>query len=134
MPSTSPHPTFTIHLVRANPPHPEHPAFGLPELPFTLTQGSPGNYVITCRNTLTRNVRIFCQAFTDPANPLWNLLPEQLAAGSIRTLSFAKSSLNGATTIWLGSWWDDDTCQTAAAYFAAHPAGGGHHTVPVTTG
>ena len=134
MPSSSSNPTFAIYVVPAMHPHSEHPAFGQPELPFTLTQWSPGNYRITCRNPLQKNVRIFYQAFTDQANPLWNPLPEQLAAGTTRTLSFARSSLNGATTIWLGSCWDDDTYQSAAAYFAAHPAGGGHHTVPVTTG
>lgn len=134
MSSSSSNPTFTISVVAAKPPHSEHPAFGLPELPFTLTQWSPGNYRITCSNPLRTNVRIFYQGFKDRANPLWNPFPEQLAAGTTRTLSFAQSSLNGATTIWLGSWWDDDEYPTAVAYFADHPAGGGHHTVPVITG
>lgn len=133
MPSLSSNPIFSLYEINM-PGHPSHPAFTTPDLPITLTQWSPGNYRITYSNPLQRNARIFLRAFTDPNNPLWTPLDEQLAAGITRTASFAQSSLNGATTIWLGSWWDDGTYSDAAAYFAAHPSDPNHHTVPITTG
>jgi hypothetical protein len=49
-------------------------------------------------------------------------------------ITFFKASLNGATNLWLGCWWDDGSYPTAADYFAAHPSATGHHTVPITTG
>jgi hypothetical protein len=49
-------------------------------------------------------------------------------------LSFYRVSLQGATNLWIGCWWDDGTYADAAAYFAAHPYDPNHHTVPVTIG
>ena len=134
MPSSSSTPTFSLYVVAAAPPHPEHPAFTMPDLPFTLTQVTPGNYQMTLTNSLDQTVRVFMRGFTQQSNPLWSPLDIVLNTRSGHTVLFTRSLLNGATTLWLGAWWDDGTYTNAAAYFADHPAGGGHHTVPVTTG
>ena len=134
MQSSSSNPTFDLYVVSAAPNHPEHPALPMPDLPFTLTQVTPGNYQMKFDNSLEQTVRIFCQGFTQPANPLWSPLDMVLVTRSSHTLLFPRSLLNGATTIWLGAWWDDGSYTNAAAYFAAHPPGDGHHTVPITTG
>jgi len=134
MPSSSSNPTFDLYWVPAAPPHPDHPALTMPDLPFTLTQVTPGNYQMTFTNSLERSARIFCLAFTQQTNPLWSRADVVLATRSLYKVLLPKSVLNGATTIWLGAWWDDGTYQNAAAYFAAHPSGDGHHTVPITVG
>ena len=133
MPSSS-NPTFNLYVIWGTPPHPDHPAVTMPDVPFTLTQVTPGNYQMTFTNSLERSVRIFCQAFTQSANPLWSTADMVLQTRSSHMRLFPRSVLNGATNIWLGAWWDDGSYATAAAYFADHPSGGGHHTVPVTIG
>jgi hypothetical protein len=142
MPSSSANPQFTTSRIPASPPHPAHPAINpQPDLPFTLLTDPDGQkYSIRFFNSGTdQRVRVFLKAFVaDPDNPTWTdmslALPPNYQPPYVNTLSFFKISLNGATNLWIGCWWDDGTYPTAAAYFAAHPTGVGHHTQPITTG
>jgi len=142
MPSSSANPQFSTSRIPANPPHPVHPAINpQPNMPFTLLPNSDGlTYSIRFFNSGTdQQVRVFLMAFaTDPNNPTWSdaslSLPPNFQPPYINTLSFYKASLNGATNLWIGCWWDDGSYSNAAAYFAAHPSDPNHHTVPVTTG
>lgn len=143
MPSSSANPEFTTSRVPASPPHPAHPAINpQPDMPFTLLT-DPGGSVYSMKffNSGTdQNVRVYLTAFvTQPSTPTFSdaslVLPPNYQPPYVHQKSYLKSSLAGATNLWIGCWWDDGTYTTPAAYFAAHPAGdGGHHTVPITTG
>ena len=142
MPSSSANPQFTTTRIAANPPHPVHPAINpQPNMPFTLLTNQGGlTYSIRFFNSGTdQEVCVYVMAFvTDHSNPTWSdaslVLPPNFQPPYDHTLTFNKASLNGATNLWIGCWWNDGTYATAAAYFAAHPSEVGHHTVPITTG
>ena len=142
MASSSANPLFTTSGIPANPPHPAHPAINpQPDMPFTLLTNPGGlDYSIRFFNNGTdQRVRVYLKAFvTQPSSPTWSdvslSLPPNSPPPSIHTMHFAKTALNGATTLWIGCWWDDANYPTAADYFAAHPSGVGHHTQPITTG
>ncbi len=111
--------------------------------PFTLLKAPDGSYVLTFINNLESQVRVYVKGFSTSQNaPLWFTTRavdrKHHPHNTHHYVSFTPSDLNGATKIWVGCWWDDDTYPATStgieAYFTAHPEGGEHHTVPILVG
>lgn len=124
-------------------PGPDHPMI-VPQfsLPFTLLANERGVYEVTFTNQLSAPVRVYAKAFSASAPDLWSYsvsVPNAAPGGRAYNIEhFNPGQLNGATQLWLGSWWDDgsypETAEGVAAYFTDHPGGPEHHTVPILVG
>jgi len=145
MPTSSSNPTLMTRRIAPEGSHPAHPAVNAPaDPPFTLLVdpgSNPATYSITFFNSGTdQSVRVYLMAFlsSQPSNPIWSdaslTCPPNFQPPYNNKLTFSKSSLGNADTLWIGAWWNDGSYATAPAYFTAHPEGGGHHTVPILIG
>ena len=145
MPSSSANPSLNTVRIPVDGNHPAHPAIASPaSMPFTLLvnpNSNPVAYSITVFNSGTdQSVRIYVMAFlsSSPSSPIWTdaslTCPPNFQPPYQNTMTFFKSSLGNADTLWIGAWWNDGTYSNAEAYFAAHPEGGSHHTVPIIVG
>lgn len=152
MPQAS-NPLGTLHLYTPAPGDPHsvaHPYVVYDPLlasGFDLVVGADGAYALTFSNHMNpsdhggnANSRVYISIFaSDVLNPV---LPYSLLlvadtdhSRSSASLGFTSGQTPGATSIWVGSWWDDgtypDSRDGVIAYFRDHPEGGSHHTVPI---
>lgn len=151
MPSTSgSNPTGDLQLVQGGG-HGDHPKVVLKlngqecSTPFTLEKNSgTDEYSIVFQNNFARDVLAFAMGFTGgfpqdgqlpPASEVKFRWALNVPAGGIGTLRFPSADAQGATKLWVGSWWANgdypDNATGRSAYFNDHRVGGGHHTVPV---
>lgn len=141
MPNNVSSPQGQIKLFHSGQPD-AHPMvdFSAYTQPMTLIRNSGTNYysLAFANSEVSRLVRVYMIGFTtSSSSPTFrNTLGVAHNGGAQTTLS--PDQLNGATNLWVGAWWFDNTYPATNsgidAYFAAHPSGGGHHTTPVIIG
>jgi hypothetical protein len=141
MPNSYSSPQGQIKLFNAGAPD-AHPRvdYSAYTQPMTLIR-NPGtnNYSLAFANSeVDAQVRVYVIAFTTSvSSPTFRNAVTVPHNGATET-RLSPEQLNGATTLWIGAWWANNTYPATDsgidAYFAAHPSGAGHHTTPIIVG